>query len=73
MHLKVDDRLFHIHHDGDWSGDAIIIEVDKFGGEIQRIELPGPLLAACSWSAANDAVISLIEQMDGPAGVEFDP
>ncbi len=71
MHTQeviVDRIKYYVHHNGDWSGEAIVMWTDKKGVE-HEIELPGLLFKVCNNNAVIDDAISALENLlVGPDG-----
>ncbi len=57
LRKEVDGEVYYVHHNGDWSGEAIIVKESQ--GEIAR--LPGKLLLACGTFGVCDDIIAMIE------------
>lgn len=62
-----------IHHNGDWSGMAIVSWKEGRGekARVVEVEVPAEALRACSIQFVKDEIASLIEDAD--FGVKFDP
>lgn len=61
MTKTVNGTEFHVSHNGDWSGDAIIMWQLEGEGKTRSVVLPGALLRACGRSAAIADAISALE------------
>ena len=60
--FKVDGQDVIVHHDGDWSGDAIVCLPDG-----KEVRIPGPVLIAIGHKAAvetiRDQIVDLLEDL----------
>lgn len=57
----VDGVEYRVHHNGDWSGEAIVIQ-KHVNGEHSELTLPGELLRACGREAALEDAVCAIEK-----------
>jgi hypothetical protein len=58
----VDGVEYRVHHNGDWSGEAIVVVPGPVGGRIE-FKLPGMLLRACGREAALQEAVAAIEEI----------
>jgi hypothetical protein len=67
LETTIDGVRYFVHHNTDWSGEAIITRVDAGAGLAGVMELvvklPGELLRACGRDRAFRDVIAAVEQM----------
>jgi hypothetical protein len=57
----VDGVTYFVHHNSDWSGEALIVRAGELGGKVEY-KLPGELLRACGRAAAlEDAAKAIAE------------
>jgi hypothetical protein len=58
----IDGIEYHVNHNSDWSGTAIILWEEK--GQRHECELPGALLRACGRDRAFRDAIAALEQLE---------
>jgi hypothetical protein len=61
LRVEVDGTTYYVHHNSDWSGDAIVNWKDA--KEDHEITLPGRILVACSKQELLDTVIRKIADL----------
>lgn len=60
--IEVDGITYRVHHNSDWSGEAIVAWRDKSGAQ-RTVELPGRVLAACGRRATVHAILDRIADL----------
>ena len=59
--VDVDGTTYYVHHNGDWSGDALVAWKDATG--THEVKLPAKLFTVCSNNAVLDDVVSAVERL----------
>ncbi len=64
--VKIDGVEYNIHHNGDWSSEAIARWTDA-ARQGHEVRLPAKLLVACGRNAMLDIAIATLEELyEGP-------